>query len=136
MWGNTHAPTLFRILRALSSVGIFVETEDRVFGLTPLAQCLLSSALRPIARMFLSERHEKAWNGLSHTVRTGKPGFDYTFGKPSFEWFEENPEERSILDQGQASKAIGFSGAVIETYDFHKKAPTCMRCILPSECVA
>ncbi len=115
---DTHAPTLFRILRALSSVGVFVETEDRVFGLTPLAQCLFSNALRPIARMFLSEWHDKAWNGLSHTVRTGEPGFDYTFGKPSFEWFEENPVERSILDQGQGSKAIGFAKAVIETYDF------------------
>jgi hypothetical protein len=50
---DTHAPTLFRILRALSAVGVFVETEDRVFGLTPLAQCLCSDALRPIARMFL-----------------------------------------------------------------------------------
>ena len=115
---DIHAPTLFRILRALSSVGVFVQTEDRVFGLTPLAQCLFSNALRPIARMFLSEWHDKAWNGLSHTVRTGEPGFDYTFGKPSFEWFEENPVERSILDQGQGSKAIGFAKAVIETYDF------------------
>jgi hypothetical protein len=115
---NTHAPTLFRILRALSSVGVFIETEDHMFGLTPLAQCLFSNALRPIARMFLSEWHDKVWNGLSHSVRTGEPGFDYTFGKPSFEWFEENPVERSILDQGQGSKAVGFANAVIETYDF------------------
>lgn len=115
---NTHAPTLFRILRALSSVGVFIETEDQVFGLTPLAECLFSNALRPIARMFLSEWHDKAWNGLSHTVRTGEPGFDYTFGEPSFEWFEESPAERSILDQGQGSKAIGFARAILEAYDF------------------
>ena len=88
---HTHAPTLFRILRALSSVGVFVETEDRVFGLAPLGQCLVSNALRPIARMFLSDWHDRAWNGLTHTVRTGEPGFDNAFGKPAFEWFEENP---------------------------------------------
>jgi len=115
---TTHAPTLYRILRALSSVGVFVETEEHMFGLTPLAQCLFSNALRPIARMFLSEWHDKAWNGLGHTIRTGKPGFNHTFGKPSFEWFEEHPAERSILDQGQGSKAVGFANAVIETYDF------------------
>ena len=115
---DTHAPTLFRILRALSAVGIFVETEDRVFDLTPLARCLFSDAMRPIARMFLSEWHDRAWDGLSHTVRTGKPGFDYTFGKPAFEWFEENPVERSLLDQGQGSKAVGFANAVIESHDF------------------
>ncbi|MGD8764212.1 MAG: methyltransferase [Desulfobacteraceae bacterium] len=114
----THAPTLYRILRALSSVGIFAETDDRVFDLTPLAQCLLSDAMRPIARMFLSDWHDKAWNGLNYTIQTGKPGFDHTFGKPAFEWLEENPEERAILDQGQGLKAKGFSEAVIETYDF------------------
>ena len=122
---DAHAPTLFRILRALSSVGIFVETQDHVFGLTPLARCLLSNNLRLIARMFLSEWHDKAWNGLSHTIRTGEPGFDYTFGKPSFEWFEDNPLERSILDQAQASKAIGFANAVIENYDFSSFTSIC-----------
>jgi hypothetical protein len=122
---DTHAPTLFRILRALSSVGVFVETEDHVFGLTPLSQCLFSNALRPIARMFLSEWHDKAWNGLGHTVRTGEPGFDHTFGKPSFEWFEENPEARSILDQGQGSKVVGFANAVIEAYDFSDLKSIC-----------
>ena len=115
---GTHAPTLLRILRALASVGVFVETEDREFGLTPLAQCLCSDALRPIVRMFLSDWHDKAWSGLIHTVKTGEPGFDYIFGKPSFAWFEENPGERSILDQGQGSKALGFAVAVIETHDF------------------
>lgn len=122
---DTHAPTLFRILRALSSVGVFTETEDRVFGLTPLGQCLLSNALGPIARMFLSEWHDKAWNGLNQTVRTGKPGFDYTFGKPAFEWFEENPLERSILDQGQATKAVGFANAVVKSYDFSDSKSIC-----------
>ena len=122
---DTHAPTLYRILRALSSVGVFVETEDHVFGLTPLSQCLVSNALGPIARMFLSEWHDKAWSGLSHTVRTGESGFDHTFGKPSFEWFEENPEARSILDQGQGSKVVGFANAVIEAYDFSDLKSIC-----------
>lgn len=72
---DTHAPTLYRVLRALSSVGIFVETKERMFGLRPLAQCLLSDAMRPIARMFLSGWHNKAWDSLVYTVRTGKPGF-------------------------------------------------------------
>jgi hypothetical protein len=115
---DTHPPTLYRLLRALSSVGIFVETDEGLFDLTPLAQCLLSDALRPIARMFLSGWHDKAWNSLAYTVRTGKPGFDHAFGKQAFEWMEENPEERAILDQGQGMKAIGFAKAVIEAYDF------------------
>src|ERR671920_15453 len=36
---GTHVPTLYRLLRALASVGIFTETDSR-FGLTPLAEYL------------------------------------------------------------------------------------------------
>src|SRR5919199_6846000 len=36
---GAHAPTLYRLLRALASVGIFIETDGR-FGLTPLAEYL------------------------------------------------------------------------------------------------
>jgi len=39
---DTHELVLFRILRALSSVGVFTETGTRVFGLTPLSQALCS----------------------------------------------------------------------------------------------
>ena len=115
---DTHAPTLYRLLRALAAVGIFVEIDNRSFGLTPLARCLLSDAMRPIARMFLSGWHDKAWNSLAYTVRTGKLGFEHAFGKPTFEWMEENPGDRAVLDQGQGLKAIGFAKAVIETFDF------------------
>lgn len=99
-------------------MGIFEEIGEREFGLTPLSQCLLSEAMRPLARMFLSDWHDKAWSGLDHTVRTGKPGFDHVFGTRSFEWLEAHPEARALLDQGQATKAIGFAEAILKAYDF------------------
>ena len=114
---NTHSPSLYRILRALSMVGVFVETDDRVFGLTPLARCLLSDAMRPMARMFLSDWHDKAWSGLLHAVQTGKPGFDHAFGKSAFEWLEENADARALFDQAQGLKASGFAEAVMGAID-------------------
>ncbi|MCP4367171.1 MAG: methyltransferase [Deltaproteobacteria bacterium] len=122
---NTHPPSLYRLLRALSSIGIFAETDERIFGMTPLAQCLLSDAIRPMARMFLSDWHDKAWNSLAYIIRTGRPGFDHAFGKKSFEWMEENPEARAILDQGQGLKAMGFAQAVIDACDFSEFSSIC-----------
>ncbi len=121
----THGPTLYRILRSLSAVGIFKEIGERVFGLTPLSQCLLSDAMRPLARMFLSDWHDKAWSGLDHSVRTGKPGFDHAFGTQSFEWLESHPEARALLDQGQATKAYGFAEALLKAYDFSDCSSIC-----------
>jgi len=122
---ETHAPTLYRLLRALASVGIFVETDDRVFDLTPLAQCLLSDAMGPVAQLFLSEWHDRAWNGLTYTVKTGKPGFDHAFGKPSFDWIEQNPSARSIYDKAQGMKAVGLADAVSEVYNFSGFSSIC-----------
>lgn len=115
---RTHAPTLYRLLRALASVGVFTETDDGVFGLTPLSQCLRSNAMGPLARMFLSDWHDKAWNELAHAVRTGKPGFNRAFGMSAFEWLAEHPEERAVYDQAQGLKAMGFAKAVGNLLDF------------------
>src|SRR5579872_5239140 len=37
---STNADALYRLLRALASVGIFVEGESQQFSLTPLAELL------------------------------------------------------------------------------------------------
>ena len=37
---RTHAPSLFRMLRALESTGIFTQLSPRVFGNTPASECL------------------------------------------------------------------------------------------------
>src|SRR4028118_1217576 len=37
-----NAPSLYRLLRALASLGVFAETELNQFTLTPLAACLQS----------------------------------------------------------------------------------------------
>ena len=37
---GVHAQSLYRLLRALASVGVFVESEDGRFSLTPLAEYL------------------------------------------------------------------------------------------------
>ena len=40
---GAHAPTLYRVLRALSSVGLFAESDGR-FGSTPLSGYLRTDA--------------------------------------------------------------------------------------------
>src|ERR671927_653559 len=45
---GAHAPTLYRLLRALASVGVFAEKTDGRFGLTPLAERLRTDAPRSL----------------------------------------------------------------------------------------
>lgn len=42
---STHPPSLYRVIRALASVGVFAEDEQGRFTLTPIAGTLRSDAL-------------------------------------------------------------------------------------------
>ena len=58
---RSHTPSLYRMMRALASVGIFSETEGKRFELTPMAEYLKTGAMRSIALMFNSDWSDKAW---------------------------------------------------------------------------
>ena len=61
---NAHAPSLYRVLRALASVGIFAEDADGRFRLTPLAEPLQSDvpgSVRAFAIMLGEEWSWRPW---------------------------------------------------------------------------
>src|SRR6516165_3769487 len=41
---GAHPPSLYRLLRALAAVGVFHESGNKEFSLTPLGVCLTSDA--------------------------------------------------------------------------------------------
>ena len=68
---GTHGRSLYRLLRALASVGVFAEAEDGRFELTPLGECLqtgIPGSVRAITVNF-GERDYRAWGDLLHSVR-------------------------------------------------------------------
>jgi SAM-dependent methyltransferase len=115
---QSHAPTLYRILRALAAVDIFSETDDGCFELTPMAECLRTGVMRSIALMFHSDWHDRAWDNLLYGVKTGKPSFDKAHGKPAFEWFESHPQAAQIYNEANALKAMNSHRAIVDVYDF------------------
>jgi len=109
---------LYRVLRALACVGIFVESRERVFDLTPMAECLRTGAMRPVALFLLSEWHNQAWERLTDCVGTGKIPFEEAHGLPCFMWLEQHPEAAGVFHEANAVKAAGSHSAIIEAYDF------------------
>jgi ubiquinone/menaquinone biosynthesis C-methylase UbiE len=118
---GTHAPSLYRVLRALASVGIFTEDENRRFALTPLAETLQSDApdsLRAFATVELGEEHYPAWGELLHSVRTGEIAFDRAFGMPVWKFFEQNPENAKTFNDAMTGFTLAVNDAVLSSYDF------------------
>ena len=117
---QTHADSLFRLLRALASIGVFSETSPKTFALTPLAEGLrsdLPQSQRALARMMGAEQYQ-AWGDLLYSVQTGNKAFDRMFGKPIFDWLAEHPDKAEIFDGAMSGIHGRETGAVIDAYDF------------------
>jgi hypothetical protein len=117
---GTLTEPLYRLLRALASVGIFVEDEQGRFALTPLAEPLRSDvpgSSRAMAIM-ITEEQFLTWGHLEYSLRTGKIAFDHVYGKPVFDYLAENPDKAKIFDQAMVSVHGRESNAMCDAYDF------------------
>lgn len=115
---GAHTPTLYRMMRALASVGIFSETENRYFELTPMAECLKTGAMRTMALMFNSDWNDQAWEYFLDSVKTGETAFEKAHGRPVSEWLAMHPEVAAVFNQANAVKAAGSHRALVDVYDF------------------
>src|SRR5205823_11134725 len=69
-----HGPSLFRLLRALASVGVFEEEDQQRFKLTPMADLLradIPGSQRAFTLMICEECYH-AFGVLMSSVRSGK----------------------------------------------------------------
>jgi O-methyltransferase domain/Dimerisation domain len=118
---GAHAPFLYRVLRALASCGVFAETTNGRFKLTPLAATLRSDApasLRDFAAMVVEGYNWRAWGELLHGVRTGEQPFDHVHGVPAFEWLAQHPEDERIFAAAMASISGTENEAIARAYPF------------------
>jgi len=116
---GTHAPSLYRLLRALAGVGVFVEDSQGRFGLTPMAECLRSvpGSQRSLMIM-MGEEHYRAWGELLYSIQTGKIAFDHIYGKPVFQFLSEHPEQAKIFDDAMTGVHGAETQAMLDAYDF------------------
>jgi hypothetical protein len=116
---GTDPRALYRVLRALASVGIFLEKPGGAFAMTHLAGGLLTNApgsQRAMAIM-MGEEHFRAWGELLYSVRTGKPAFDQIFGKPIFDYLADNPDQARTFDAAMTGVHGPETQAMLNAYD-------------------
>jgi len=117
-----NADYLYRVLRALSGVGIFHELPDKSFEQTPLSRMLTSDlpgSMRSIALM-MGEEHYHVWGNLYHSLKTGNRAFEATYGMPVFEYFEKNPAAAETFNGAMTGFATGMHRAALAVYDFSR----------------
>lgn len=118
---NTQADALYRVLRALISVGIFSEPQPRTIGLSPAAELLRSDIPGSIRGLVLWAAHPfliHVSSDLMYSVTTGKPAIEHLYGKPAFECFASMPEVNYDFNTGMSAISAELAPAVLDAYDF------------------
>jgi hypothetical protein len=118
---KANAEHLRRVLRALSSVGVFAEGAGGKFRLTPLAQTLRSDqpgSLRSFAEMIVDDYNWQAWGKLADGVTAGGTPFESHFGMPIFAWLNQHPVQERTFAASMASISGTQNAAVAKAYPF------------------
>ncbi len=118
---ETHAPSLYRLLRALASAGIFVEDVQSRFALTSLGELLrrdVPGSMAAAGLLFGSTLQWPALGELLYSIQTGKPAFDHHFGMTLWEYYMSHPEEHELFQYAMSSFSAAETHAILQAYDF------------------
>jgi SAM-dependent methyltransferase len=117
---RSHEASLFRVMRALASSGIFSQCKDDRFELSPLAEGLLSAVPGSLsdAVITLGEIHYHACGQLLHSVQTGSSAFKEVFNANLFDYLGLHPEAAGSFNRGMTNLASMLAYAVVFAYDF------------------
>lgn len=118
---RAHPRALYRLLRALASLGLFAETANDQFELTALGEMLRSNApgsLRPLALLYGEDWVWNAYGQASHSVMTGRPAFEHVHGQGLFDYMQAHPEAAATFDGGMTAYSEHEAAAILAAYDF------------------
>jgi hypothetical protein len=115
---QTHAPSLYRLLRVLAAFEIVSEPEPNRFALTRLGQPLLSDSSDSIhdAVLLLAGDHFiQSWASLSDSLRTGATSFSHVFGEQNpFTYYARHPDVEAIVNGAMAALSRWSAAAITE----------------------
>ena len=117
---GANADAIYRVMRALASLGVFAETTEHRFTLTPLAELLRQDhpySMRGQVLFFGSHAY-RAWGELLHTVMTGETAFDHVFGAHHFAYLAQHPDASAEFNASMTANSRRAASAVVAVYDF------------------
>jgi len=117
---GVDAGALYRLLRALAGLGIFAETTDTRFEMTPAATLLQRNtpgSLRSTAMVYGDEMLWRAYGQMSYAVETGRTAFEHVHGQPLYDHLGEHPSSAMLFNDAMTGFSEIESSAVIAVCD-------------------
>ena len=117
---GTQRRPLYRVLRALASLGVFSEEADGRIANTPSSELLrdVPGSLRDYVVFLGQPWHLAAYGEILHSLRTGEPSADRVLGKNVWDFLASDPEQARIFNAAMTGIFSDTATAVRDAYDF------------------
>ncbi len=112
---------LYRLLRALASIGVTAETTSGHFRLTPFGQPLRKDAPQSVwaAVVFWADLLADSWSSLTDCVRAGKPAHEVRDPNIPSRW-SQDPEADAIFRAVMGTALIEDYAPIARAWDFSR----------------
>jgi hypothetical protein len=111
----------YRILRALASIGVLHESADKRFALNAQGRLLCADepeSIKHIVRMVGAPWHNRMWEAISESARTGRSGADHAFGMTLWGYLDAHPEQLENFNAAMTEVSNTIGAYALEAYDF------------------
>ncbi|MCP3142021.1 acetylserotonin O-methyltransferase [Pyxidicoccus xibeiensis] len=119
---GTHAPSLRRMLRLLSGLGVMRKDEQsECWSLTELGGMLRKDNPGSVYGSLMAHGHLlswQAWGDLVSSLKTGQPSVEKFMGDTFFGYMSTHPEDAAIFNGSMAAYQTLNAPAVVSAYDF------------------
>ena len=116
---GAHEPSLRRLLRFLTAMGVLTEDGEGRFAASPLGELLRSDhprSLRTAALLMGAPFIWRPWGELYETTVSGQPAFDRVYGEPFFAYLGHSPEDAAVFNELMTSTTS--LPATLSAFDF------------------
>jgi len=103
---GANPEALHRVLRALASAGLFEQSGEETFALTPVTSLLRTDSPHSLrqAAIMLGEEVYGSFGEIVHAVRTGTPSFNQVYGMPMYDYLAANPAASRTFNAALGSR--------------------------------
>lgn len=117
---GANPDALYRLLRALASLGIFAELVDGRFAMTPAGALLRRDrpgTLHSTAVLYGDEVLWGAYGQLLHSVQTGKSAFAHLYGQSFYEYLDQHVGTATLFQNAMTGFSELEAAAIIAAFD-------------------
>jgi hypothetical protein len=110
-----------RLMGTLCSLGVFSQSPDHRFSLTPLGATLRSDvpeSVRDMAIFMASQPMWSAWGSLADSLKTGVASFASRNGATIYQYLTTHPDLGRVFNRFMRAQSKLHNDAIVDAYDF------------------